>query len=124
MRHQFIICSGSIAGRADMYLKLLNLMIDSPEWSRCWNPSMDQPILNTLVWMGNVTKAGIKYSFTGCDNGFFTVQWCALEHKIRFNEHGQIISLMNTVPSYVHQYNRLADLTKNLYKRCRVIERK
>ena len=120
MRHHYIICSGSIAGSASDYIKLLELMTKSDEWSRCWDRSLDQPILNVLVWMGNVTRAGIKYSFTGCDEGFFTAQWCALEKTINYNEYGQIISLKGTVPSYIHQYNRIDNLTQKLYQICRV----
>ena len=120
MRHHYIICSGSIAGSSSMYFKLLKLMINSPEWSRCWEKSLDQSILNVLVWMGNLTSAGINYSYTGCHGGFFTVQWCALEKTIQYNEHGQIISQKGTVPAYIHQYNRIENFTKELYKRCRV----
>ena len=120
MRHHYIICSGSIAGGVKMYIKLLELMINSPEWTRCWDRSLDQPILNVLVWMGNVSAAGIKYTYTGCDGGFFTVQWCALEKEILHNEHGQVISLKGVVPSYIHQYNRIDNFTKELYKKCRI----
>ena len=77
-------------------------------------------ILNVLVWMGNVSAAGIKYTYTGCDGGFFTVQWCALEKEILHNEHGQVISLKGVVPSYIHQYNRIDNFTKELYKKCRI----
>jgi len=121
LRHEFIICSGSIAGPAYQYLQLLNLMISQKHWESCWENSMDQPILNYLVWKGVVKEKGIKYHFVGCDSGFFTVQWCVLEREIRYNEHGQVISLMNTVPAYVHQYNRVQPFSTYLYSICNVM---
>lgn len=120
MTHNFIICSGSIAGSIDHYIKLLELMIQQSAWSRCYKPSMDQPILNYLVWNGDVAKEGINYHLTGCDDGFLTVQWCVLENKPLYNDHGQIISTMKSVPSYIHQYNRLAPMMNRLYKQCHI----
>lgn len=120
MTHNFIICSGSIAGSIDHYIKLLELMIKQSAWSRCYKPSMDQPILNYLVWSGNVANEGIKYRLTGCDDGFLTVQWCVLENKPLYNVHGQIISQMKSVPSYIHQYNRLIPMMTRLYKQCHI----
>ncbi|OHS94259.1 hypothetical protein TRFO_39552 [Tritrichomonas foetus] len=120
MGHRFIVCSGSVAGSSEHYIKLLKLMIDQNEWRTCYQPSKDQPILNYLIWNGLVEKAGIKYKLTGCDGGFFTVQWCVIEHTPLFNQHGQLVSTMNTVPSYVHQYNRLKPLTNYLFDICKV----
>ena len=118
MRNKFIICSGSISGDAHAYEKLLDLMISQREWKKCWDPSMDQPILNYLVWSGAVRRRGIKYKFTGCDDGFFTVQWCVLDRQEKMNEYGQLISEHGSVPSYIHQYNRLQSLSDNLYDKC------
>jgi hypothetical protein len=90
--HTFIICSGSIGGGAGLYVTLLDLLVESPQWRPVWGHSMDQPMLNMIVWEGAASRAGIEYEFTGCDGGFFTVQWCALEQVVKFNEHGQIVS--------------------------------
>jgi hypothetical protein len=124
MRHKFIICSGSIAGGAEPYRRLLELMTNQPHWGVCWQPSMDQPILNYLVWNGHVQRAKVPYTLTGCDEGFFTVQWCVVERNVRYNQHRQVISVMNTVPSYIHQYNRLQKLSDHLYDSCRMSRQK
>ena len=118
--HNFIICSGSIGGSAKEYLKLLELMMMREEWVRCWDDSLDQAILNYLVWTGEVQRYGINYSLTGCDGGFLTVQWCAIEDRLGENEHNQITSIRGTVPSYIHQYNRLPEYTKRFYKMCAI----
>ena len=120
LRNKFIICSGSIAGGAAAYAQLVQLMIEQKEWKTCWRPSLDQPILNYLVWTGAVRRRGIRYELTGCDGGFFTVQWCVLEKKAKVNEHGQLVTEHGAVPSYVHQYNRLQDLSNRLYDMCRM----
>jgi hypothetical protein len=124
MRHRFIICSGSIAGGAGPYVRLLELMMAQPHWSRCWRESMDQPILNYLVWSGSVAANNISYTLTGCHEGFFTVQWCVVERNVIYNEHGQVMSTMGTVPSYIHQYNRLQDLSDYFYDTCRMARQK
>lgn len=116
--HNFIICSGSIGGSASQYLKLLEFMTSRNEWAKCWSESLDQAILNYLVWTGGVSNLGINYSFTGCDGGFLTVQWCAIEEKLRENEHNQIVSVQGTIPSYIHQYNRLPEYTNKFYRMC------
>lgn len=114
-RHNFIICSGSISGNVYEYLKLIELMISQNEWTSCWGPSHDQPILNHIVWSGLAKSKGIKYKLSGCDGGFFTMQWCVLDKNVLFNEHHQILSSSGSVPSYIHQYNRFPNLTKKLY---------
>ncbi|OHT15704.1 hypothetical protein TRFO_13866 [Tritrichomonas foetus] len=112
LRHHFIICSGSISGPAIQYLNLLKLMTSQPAWKSCWGTSLDQPILNYLVWTGEVEKSQIQYKLTGCDGGFFTMQWCVVDKTVLMNEHNQIVSSFNTVPSYVHQYNRFPEIIK------------
>lgn len=118
--HNFILCSGSISGSSTEYLKLVKLMMAQNEWTKCWEASLDQPILNYLVWTGEVTKAGINYSLTGCDGGFLTVQWCVTEENVKFNEHNQITSDDGSVPSYIHQYNRIPAFQKQLFQICNI----
>lgn len=114
---RFIICSGSIIGGADPYLKLINLMMSQKEWSKCWKPSYDQPIVNFLVWSGAVDKAGIQYELTGCNGNYLTMQWC-LTGTVPFNKNGRITSMIGSVPAFVHQYNRNKTLTRKLHRQC------
>ena len=118
MSHRFIICSGSIAGSAAEYLKLLRLMMGTDEWVRCWDRSLDQQILNYLVWRGMVKGAGINYSLTSCDGGFLTVQWCAIEDHLKRNEFNQVTSIAGSVPSYIHQYDRFPAFQSSLFAMC------
>lgn len=118
MLHNFIVCSGSIAGPASEYLKLIQLMTQQREWKTCWDKSLDQPILNYLLWNGHIRDHGINYTFTSCDGGFLTVQWCAVEDRLRENEHNQITSIMGSVPSYIHQYDRLPLFQRHIYEKC------
>jgi hypothetical protein len=105
-RFNFIVCSGSIGGPASEYMKLITLMTDQREWKSCWESSLDQPILNWLLWTGAIRKHGIRYRLSGCDGGFFTMQWCVTEGNVLMNEHGQVVSIEGAVPSYLHQYDR------------------
>ena len=120
MNYNFIICSGSISGSSKEYFKLLELMLGTKEWNSCWDTSMDQPILNWLVWNNLVKKAGIKYELSGCDGGFFTMQWCVLEEKVLINEHNQVKSIGGNVPAFLHQYNRYPNLSKHLMSICSI----
>ena len=116
----FIICSGTICGGADHYTKLLKLMIHSPQWTSCYQPSFDQPILNWIVWSGQADEAGISYRFSGCDGGIMTVQWCVVNNEVRFNNYDQVLSPTNRVPALVHQYPRLEPLATHLNQYCRL----
>lgn len=114
----FIICSGTIAGSASDYLKLVEMMISQEEWKTCYSPSHDQPILNYLLWSGKIKDAGIKYSLAGCDGGFATLQWCTLNMRVDYNEFGQVVLPSKIVPPYVHQYPRIPGLTEHLREAC------
>jgi hypothetical protein len=120
MLSRFIVCSGSIAGGAVPYLRLIRLMMEQPQWAKCWKASMDQPILNVLLWEGTVAAAGLAYRLAGCHSGFFTVQWCVIERRVSFNRHGQVVSSLGRAPSYVHQYDRVPELAAHFYRRCKV----
>jgi hypothetical protein len=117
-KNRFIICSGSIGGGADFYLRLVALMLNVSQWEDCYDESKDQPILNFLVWSGRVRDAGIRYRFLGCDGGLMTLQWCVINHIVRFNHRGQVLSPSNTVPAYLHQYPRLRGLRRYLFHSC------
>jgi hypothetical protein len=119
-KNNFIICSGSICGNADYYRKLVGMMLNTSQWESCYAPSKDQPILNYLVWSGQVRDAGIKYRFTGCDGGMMTLQWCVVNGEVRFNDAGQVLSPSNKVPAYLHQYPRLPSLQSYLFRSCRM----
>jgi hypothetical protein len=116
--HNFIICSGSIGGPAREYERLIELMVSQREWQTCWASSMDQPILNWLVWTGRVAEEGIKYRLAGCDGGFFTMQWCVTEGNVLLNEYGQVVSIEGGVPSYLHQYDRHARFAEYAKRIC------
>ena len=112
-----IICSGTISGSAQMYLKLVELMVGQREWEEHYGPSNDQPILNYLVWSGRVEEEGIAYGFAGCDSGFMTVQWCVINHTPLYDTDDNILSPVGEVPVYVHQYTRIKSLEKLLYSK-------
>ena len=114
----FIVCSGTIAGNSNQYFKLLELMLAQKEWKSCYGESKDQPILNYLIWSGKVDEKEVKYHFSGCDGGFATLKWCLINSEIKFNEYGQVILPSNNVPAYLHQYDRIPELSKYLYNAC------
>ena len=119
-KNEFILCSGTIAGNATEYFSLLKIMINLPEWEKCYGESMDQPILNRLVWSGRLKSKKVNYRFTGCNGGFLTVQWCVINQSVNINDKGQILSPSGQPPAYIHQYNRIDKLEKYLYKSCQM----
>lgn len=116
LNHRFIICSGSISGPTNEYIKFLKLLFEQPEWKTCWGPSLDQPIVNYIVWTGKAREAGIQYKLSGCDGGFLTMQWCVVDQLVLRNQHNQIISSYGSVPNYLHQYNRFQELSNQLFR--------
>ncbi|EAX87278.1 hypothetical protein TVAG_347090 [Trichomonas vaginalis G3] len=122
MRNRYIICSGSIIGGVKPYLQLLDLMISQDEWTSCWKPSYDQPILNYLVWENILDEQNIKYDLTGCNGNYLTMQWCLPTDSIRLNKQVQIMSEIGTVPAFFHQYNRNKPLESFLREKCKVFK--
>jgi hypothetical protein len=120
LTNRFIVCSGSIGGSAQEFRKLLELMIDRPEWKNCWDTSLDQPILNYLLWTGEVDKRGIKYVLGGCDSGFYTMHWCVLEKQLTLNEDKVVVSRTGNPPFFLHQYNRIPEFDQYLFGKCSV----
>jgi hypothetical protein len=118
MGHKFIVCSGSIGGSAVQYLAFLELLTKQREWSKCLGESLDQAIVNRLMWTGEIERAGIRYGLVGCDGGFFTMQWCVSEGRVLRNERGQVVSAEGSVPSYLHQYNRHRRFARSLFRAC------
>jgi hypothetical protein len=118
MTNRFIVCSGSIGGPAAEFRKLIALMVAQPEWTTCWAHSFDQPILNQLLWSGEVARAGIKYELGGCDAGVYTMQWCVIEREVLMNEDSVVVSRVGTKPFLLHQYNRIENFDAHLFERC------
>jgi hypothetical protein len=120
---RFIVCSGSIAGSAAEFLRLIELMMEQKEWEDCWGPSIDQPILNYLLWTGEVKRRNISYNLNGCESGFYTMQWCVRDQEIRMNEMNVLVSKTGTTPFFLHQYNRFPEFSDLLFEKCHVGER-
>ncbi|OHT05300.1 hypothetical protein TRFO_26997 [Tritrichomonas foetus] len=118
MENHFIICSGSMGGNVNYYIKLLELMLSQKEWETCYSPSKDQPIVNYLVWNGFVDEIGIKYKLTGCENGLFTAQWCIINSKPVINNNSLVTTEYGSIPSFVHQYNRFPEIDRNYHQMC------
>ena len=68
--------------------------------------------MNYLIWLGVAKDNGIDYEFTGCDGNFMTMQWCQIDGYIPVNKNHQIQSLEGNIPAFVHQYNRIENLTR------------
>jgi hypothetical protein len=118
MTNRFIVCSGSIGGPAGEFLKLIALMVGQREWATCWGHSFDQPILNQLLWSGEVARAGIKYQLGGCDAGVYTMQWCVIEREVLMNADNVVVSRVGTRPFLLHQYNRIQNFDAHLFEKC------
>jgi hypothetical protein len=115
---RFIVCSGSIGGPAREFQKLIALMVRQRHWTTCWGHSFDQPILNALLWSGEIASAGIRYQLGGCDAGVYTMQWCVIEREVLMNEDNVVVSRVGTKPFLLHQYNRIENFDAYLFEKC------
>ena len=106
----FIICSGVILGSAKEYLRFVMYMIERPEWTRCWSESMDQPIVNYLVYSGLLTDMGIDYKLFSCNDNVLNMQWCLYEKTPEISSMGYTLSPNGkNTPAILHQYNRFSE---------------
>ena len=115
----YIICSGVILGTAKDYLRFVKYMIGRPEWTRCWDESMDQPIVNYLVYKGLLKDIGLNTTLYSCNDNVLNMQWCLYGRNPKISDRGYTLSPneMNQ-PAILHQYNRFKEHQHYLGKLC------
>ena len=114
-----IICSGVILGTAIDYLRFVKYMISRPEWTRCWEESMDQPIVNYLYYTGLLKDIGINSTLYSCNDNVLNMQWCLYGRNPQISERGYTLSPNGkNEPAILHQYNRFEEHQKYLGELC------
>lgn len=119
IKNDAIICSGVILGQAKQYLRFVKYMIETPQWTSCWDDSYDQPIVNWLVYSGKLKDLGIEYKLISCDSDVLNMQWCLYGREPQLSKKEYVMSPNHRVePALLHQYNRFPDLMKKLGQKC------
>ena len=111
-----VSCSGVTAGGAKPFLKYLDVLLGSPNWTSCFGHSLDQAHHNYLWYTGAFAAQGIEIETMGCDSLYLTMHFCCKKGRCNFDEY---VSFKNaTAPVLVHQYNRWKNLTKHMAEIC------
>lgn len=113
-----ILCSGTIAGNSQLYLSFLKILIESVEFKKCHFHSLDQGILNFLVYNGNLSSSNISYSIESCDSFVLTMSRCMFAKNIYFINDSFFRGIGAFPPSIIHQYNRFPSALKNIKYLC------
>lgn len=110
--NRLVSCSGVTAGSGKLFLKYLDLLLATPQWTTCFGHSLDQAHHNYLLFSGAFERAGIKIEGFGCDSPFLTMHFCCKKTKCHLDDNGVMYGNGTTAPVLVHQYNRWKNLTK------------
>jgi hypothetical protein len=114
-----IICSGTVAGDGDVFLRYLRLLASNETlWTSC---VVDQPQINFLVWTGKLDEAGIPWKVLGCAGNVNSMYYCP-KHRIYFEDGMFDISEneVNMTSPAVHHYKAWRGVVNNFYRRCGV----
>jgi hypothetical protein len=114
-----VVNTGSIGGPAELYLKFLEVLTGSSNWTKCRFPSGDQPIFNWLLWTGKFRENRIQYVFVDCQDGVFTCQYCS-RFGYAFGKNGLIVGSNSMPLKFVHQYNRQPEMARHIAELCHV----
>lgn len=110
--NRIVSCSGVTAGGGALFLKYLNLMLNSPDWIKCFGHSLDQAHHNYLWYTGEFAKAGIEIEGWDCNSPFLTMHFCCKIGKCLLDENDVMFGNSSRAPVLLHQYNRWRNLTK------------
>jgi hypothetical protein len=113
------LLSGSTGGGAGQCAKFASFLRTSQNWTKCQFPSVDQPIVNWLVWTGQLRVENIKYDFRECGKSILMCKYCA-KFEYGFNENGLIFGNTSRLLIFLHQYNRIPELAEYVSRVCHV----
>lgn len=112
-----IINNGVIAGFSQVMFAYLNFYIRSYDWNK-WTDTLDQALINCLVYRNKFDNAGIKIELIHPGKGFLASI---------YNSHGstsqQKLGLFDPInlkvyPSLIHKFSEPRQFASNVYAQC------
>jgi hypothetical protein len=96
------------------FIRFLEVLMDKKNWEKC---DMDQPVLNWIVYGGQLAAAGVKIYTVNCTGPIITLANCP-RFIIKANGVQAIHNGQRKLPHIVHQWKAF-DKYKEMYlKRC------
>lgn len=114
--HGETLCSGTIYGGTAVFQRFLDIICQKSLWQRT-DCTVDQPILNWLVYSGALGRAGIKFHSMSCTGPVLTLARCPRHIgvvqgiMVGFNAAG-------VIPYVVHQWRARRDFKDMYVERC------
>jgi len=115
---EFVSCSGVTLGGAKPYFKYLEILVGSPQWSRCFGHSLDQAHHNYLLFSGDFQSAGLSIEFMDCQSPYLTMHFCCKKQKCTLKSKGVLYINSSNPPVLIHQYNRWKNITQMNFNKC------
>jgi hypothetical protein len=110
------LCSGTIYGGTAVFQQFLEILLQKSLWQGK-DCTVDQPILNWIVYNGNLARAGIKFLTMSCTGVVLTLAHCG-RHITVVQGVKVGINAENVVPHVVHQWKAWADFKAMYLERC------
>jgi hypothetical protein len=112
------LCSGTMYGSARVFVAFERLLLDQRFWVHC---SLDQPILNVIVYTGVMKATGVPYRTVPCTGPILTLSHCPRSIRLE-NGVWEAFNNESRVPHVVHQWKAYDDFRQLYVERCNMTD--
>jgi hypothetical protein len=112
------LCSGTIYGSAQVFEAFEHLILQPRFWKHC---PLDQPILNVLVYTGEMKSANVPYRLMSCTGPILTLSNCNRSITLQ-NDTLEAFNQEGRVPHIVHQWKAFDDFRSLYVERCNMTD--
>jgi hypothetical protein len=114
VRQHQTVCSGTIYGGTAPFIRFLEVLMNEKNWEKC---DLDQPILNWIVYGGDLVAAGVKIYTFDCNGPILTLANCP-KSVVEANGVRAIHNGKQKVPHIVHQWKAFDEYKGMYLQRC------
>jgi hypothetical protein len=109
-----VVCSGTIYGTVDAFLQFEEVLLERRWWKTC---TVDQPILNVLLYTGELEVHGVQYVVMPCAGPVLTLSNCP-RNIASVSGELEVFNGEGVVPHVVHQWKSFRGIRDLYVKRC------
>jgi hypothetical protein len=116
VRDNDTICAGTIYGDAKSFIRFLDVILNRMYGTQ-HNCAIDQPIVNWVVYHGDLQRAGVKFRLMPCNGPVLTLSNCPRTIR-RVGEIEEGFNSDGVIPHVVHQWKSFIPWKWMYVRRC------
>ncbi|OHS96194.1 hypothetical protein TRFO_10126 [Tritrichomonas foetus] len=115
--NNLIVCSGTVAGSINMFIKFYELIQKQESWNRC---GADQGQINYAIYSGLLDRNNISYVLFDQAGPVHTLVLGTKHYKHYFNnsKYLYVTNAKDEVAAVLHQHKKVKPVMIGLYNRC------